>query len=148
MGFAMKFLTGKSIYNIVLIILGFVLVLVIWQPVIPSGMIIKGMPDMIKSESLSLDKPVVLRFELSGRGGGDYNLLLSREKVEAFEGGTDQADLILSMEATDFNWLIFQMAQGKADEYTFQKLIISNVLRFAGNMEVLALLDPANGGKK
>jgi len=144
----MKFLTGKSIYNVVLIILGVVLVIVIWQPVIPSGLIIKGMPDMIKSEDLSLDKPVVLRFELSGRGGGNYNLLLSREKVEVAEGGASQADLIIAMKATDFNKLVFQMAQGKADEYTFQKLIISNVLRFAGNMDVLALLDPANGGKK
>ena len=144
----MKFLTGKSIYNVVLIVLVVVMVIVIWQPVIPSGLIIKGMPDMIKSGDLSLDKPVVLRFELSGRGGGNYNLLLSREKVEVAEGGASQADLILAMKATDFNTLIFQMAQGKGDEDMFQKLIISNTLRFAGNMEVLALLDPANGGKK
>ena len=144
----MKFLTGKSIYNVVLIVLVVVLVIVIWQPVVPSGLIIKGMPNMIKSGDLSLDKPVVLRFELSGRGGGNYNLLLSREKVEVTEGSINQADLILAMEAADFNKLIFQMAQGKADEYIFQKLIISNTLRFAGNMEVLALLDPANGGKK
>ncbi|MBT3312527.1 MAG: hypothetical protein HN379_11105 [Desulfobacteraceae bacterium] len=144
----MKFLTGKSIYNVVLIVLVVVMVIVIWQPVIPSGLIIKGMPDMIKSGDLSLDKPVVLRFELSGRGGGNYNLLLSREKIEVTEGSINQADLILAMEAADFNKLIFQMAQGKADEYIFQKLIISNTLRFAGNMEVLALLDPANGGKK
>ena len=144
----MKFLTGKSIYNVVLIVLVVVMVIGIWQPVIPSGLIIKGMPDMIKSGDLSLDKPVVLRFELSGRGGGNYNLLLSREKIEVTEGSINQADLILAMEAADFNKLIFQMAQGKADEYIFQKLIISNTLRFAGNMEVLALLDPANGGKK
>ena len=144
----MKFLTGKSIYNVVLIVLVVVMVIVIWQPVIPSGLIIKGMPDMIKSGDLSLDKPVVLRFELSGRGGGNYNLLLSREKVEVVEESVNQADLILSMKATDFNTLVFQMAQGKADEYMFQKLIISNILNFAGNMEVLALLDPASGGKK
>jgi hypothetical protein len=144
----MKFLTGKSIYNIVLVVLGVVLVVAIWQPVIPSGLIISGMPDMIKSEGLSLDRPMVVRFELSGRGGGDYNLLLSREKVEVIEGSWDQADLILAMAATDFNRLILQMARGRADEYMFQKLIISNVLRFAGDMEVLQLLDPANGGKE
>jgi len=130
------------------IALGAVLVLVIWQPVFPSGWIIQGMAEQIDSRNLSLDKPAVLRFELAGRGGGNYNLTLSKEKVEVTEGDTNQVDLIIAMKATDFNELIFQMAQGKADESMFQKLAISNVLKVAGDMSILELLVPTDGGKQ
>lgn len=137
-----------TILNTVLITaLGIVLLLVIWQPVIPSGLIIQGMADQLDPESLSLEQPAVLRFELAGRGGGNYNLVLSNEKVEVTEGKTDQADLIIAMMATDFNKLLFQMAQGKADEFTFSKLIISNKLKFAGDMGALELLKPTDRGE-
>lgn len=138
----------KAINSIVVIALGVVLLLVIWQPVFPSGWIIQGMADQLDPDSLSLEQPAVLRFELAGRGGGIYNLLLSREKVEMTEGDTNQADLIIAMMATDFNKLIFQMAQGRADEFTFSKLIISNKLKFAGDMSALELLNPTDRGEQ
>jgi len=144
----MRISISNSIYTAVYIILGVILVLVIWQPVFPSGWIIRGMAEGMDPQSLSLDKPTVLRFELSGQGGGNYNLLLSKEKVEVSEGRTNQVDLILAMKATDFNGLVFQMVQGKADQFTFQKLVISNVLRMAGDMNVLELLNPADEGSK
>ena len=134
--------------TIAVIVLGAVLVLVIWQPVFPSGWIIQGMAGQIDPRSLSLDKPAVLRFELAGRGGGNYNLTLSKEKVDVTEGDTNQVDLIIAMNAIDFNELIFQMAQGKADEAMFQKLAISNVLRLAGDMRILELLSPTERGKQ
>mgnify|MGYP001576149753 CR=1 FL=1 len=136
------------INTIVVIALGAVLLLVVWQPVFPSGWIIQGMADQLDPESLSLEQPTVLRFELAGRGGGNYNLFLSSEKVEVTEGDTSQADLILAMLATDFNKLVFQMAQGKADEFTFSKLVVSNKLRYAGNMNALELLNPTDRGEQ
>ena len=125
-----------------------VLVLVIWQPVFPSGWIIQGMAKQIDPKDLSLDKPAVLRFELAGRGGGNYNLTLSKEKVNVTEGNTDQVDLIIVMKATDFNGLVFQLAQGKADEFTIAKLAISNTLKIAGDMSVLELLNPTDKGEQ
>lgn len=139
---------SKVANTIVIIGLGAVLALVIWQPIFPSGWIIQGMADQLEPESLSLKQPAVLRFELAGRGGGIYNLLLSKEKVEVTEGDTSQADLIIAMMAADFNKLIFQMAQGKADEFTFSKLVISNKLRFAGDMSALELLKPTDRGEQ
>ena len=133
---------------IAVIVLGAVLVLVIWQPVFPSGWIIQGMAGQIDPRSLSLDKPAVLRFELAGRGGGNYNLTLSKEKIDVTEGDTNQVDLIIAMNAVEFNELIFQMAQGKADEAMFQKLAISNALRLAGDMSILELLGPTDRGKQ
>jgi len=138
----------KVISTLVVIILGAVLALVIWQPVLPSGWIIQGLAKQIDPGSLSLDKPAVLRFELSGKGGGVYNLMLSREKVEVTEGDTPQVDLIIATTATDFNQLIFQMAQGKADEFAVTKLVISNVLKIAGDMSVLQSLNPTEKGKQ
>ena len=49
-----------------------VLVYVIWQPVLPSGLIIRKMADMIDPANLDLDQPRVVRFTLSGKGGGVY----------------------------------------------------------------------------
>ena len=138
-----------QLLNIIsVIVLGAVLLMVIWQPVFPSGWIIQGMAERIDPRNLSLDKPAVLRFELAGRGGGNYNLTLSKEKIDVTEGDTNQADLIIAMNAIDFNELIFQMAQGKADEAMFQKLAISNVLRLAGDMSILELLSPTDRGKQ
>jgi len=138
----------KVINTIVVSALGVVLALVIWQPVFPSGWIIQGMAGQIDPGNLSLEQPAVLRFELAGQGGGIYNLMLSREKVEVTEGDTNQADLILAMKATDFNTLIFQMARGKADESMFKKLLLSNMLRMAGDMSVLELLNPTDRGEQ
>lgn len=132
---------------IAVIVLGAVLVLVIWQPVFPSGWLIQGMAEQIDPRDLSMDERAVLRFELAGPGGGNYNLMLSNEKVEVTEGNTNQADLIIAMKATDFNQLMFQMVQGKADEFTFAKLAISNTMKIAGDMSVLELLNPADRGK-
>ncbi|MCP4756081.1 MAG: SCP2 sterol-binding domain-containing protein [Proteobacteria bacterium] len=139
----MRLSITKPFIALVYIALGAALVLVVWQPVIPSGWLIKGMADGIDPQTLSLEKPAVLRFELSGQGGGDYNILLSKEKVEFTEGSTNRADLIVAMKATDFNQLAFMMAQGKADESAFTKLYISNMLKMAGDMNVLSLLAPA-----
>jgi hypothetical protein len=125
-----------------------VLVLLIWQPVFPSGWIVRGMAAQIDPVSLQVDKPAVLRFELSGPGGGNYNLRLSKAMVEMTEGDTDQVDLLLAMEATDFNELVFQLVQGKADESTFAKLAISNTLKMAGDMSVLEMLNPTEKGKQ
>jgi hypothetical protein len=138
----------KIMSTLVVTILGIVLALVIWQPVFPSGWIIQGLAKQIDPRNLSLDKPAVLRFELAGKGGGFYNLMLSREKVEVTEGDTHQVDLIIATNATDFNKLVFQMAQGKADEFAVTKLVISNVLKIAGDMSVLQSLNPTEKGKQ
>ena len=144
----MRISIPQVFYIVAVIALGAALVLVIWQPVFPSGWIIQGMAEQIDSRNLSLDKPAVLRFELAGRGGGNYNLTLSKKKVEVTEGATSQVDVIIAMKATDFNQLIFQMIQGKADEFTFTKLAISNTLKIAGDMSVLELLNPTDKGEQ
>ncbi|MDX1734322.1 MAG: hypothetical protein R3228_08140 [Halioglobus sp.] len=136
----------RVLYTATLVLLTCGLVLVIWQPVLPSGLIIEGMANQMDARGLALEKPVVLRFELAGRGGGDYNLVMTPEKVEMTEGETNQVDLLIAMKATDFNALVLQMAQGRADESLFAKLMVSNVLKMAGDMSVLALLNPTGEG--
>ncbi len=143
----MRLSIKNSIYTLVMIALGGILVLVIWQPVFPSGWIIQGMADTIDPKNLSLDKPVVLRFELSGQGGGIYNLVFSPKKVWVTEEDPTQVDLIIAMKAADFNTFIIQMAQGKANEFVFIKLLISNTLKMAGDLSVLELLSSASGEK-
>jgi len=144
----MKHSIPKIIHSLVLLVLGIVLVLVIWQPVVPSGWIIHGLAQQIDPQSLSIDEPAVLRFELAGKGGGVYNLKVSKARVEVTEGDTGQVDLIIATNATDFNQLMYQMAQGKADEFKFARLVISNVLKIAGDMSVLELLKPTDEGKQ
>jgi len=144
----MRLLTANVITTLVALVLMTVLALVLWQPVFPSAWIIRGMAKQIDPNTLSLDEPAVLRFELAGKGGGDYNLLLSKEKVEVTEGDTEQIDLLIATNATDFNNLVFQMARGKADESVVAKLLISNVLKVAGDMSVLAALNPTDKGKQ
>ena len=122
-------------------ILGLTLIYVIWEPVLPSGLIIQKMAESLNPADLPKGEKRVIRFDLSGRGGGVYNLVLQRDGVKVVEGeNTDQADLILFMEATDFNHLMISVARGKADESTFRRLIISKVMRFAGDMRVFELL--------
>ena len=121
-------------------ILGLTLIYVIWQPVLPSGFIIQKMAESLKPPDLPQGEQRVLRFDLSGKGGGVYNLVFRRDGVEVVEGDTDQVDLILFMEAKDFNDLMISVARGKADEFTFRRLVISKIMRFAGDMGVFALL--------
>ena len=139
---------ARIVHSFVVFVLLVVLVLVIWQPVFPSGWIIQGMATQIEPHNLALEKPAVLRFELVGRGGGTYNLVLSREKVEVTEGDTNQVDLIIATKATEFNQLFLQLAQGKADEFTFAKLVISNTLKIAGDMSILEVLNSTGKGEQ
>ena len=122
-------------------ILGLTLIYVIWQPVLPSGLIIQKMAESLNPPDLPKGEKRVIRFDLSGKGGGVYNLVLQRDGVKVVEGeNTDQLDLILFMEATDFNHLMISLARGTADESTFRRLIISKVMRFSGDMRVFELL--------
>jgi len=120
---------------------------VIWQPVFPSGWIVKKMADRIDPETLDMERPVVVRFDLSGKGGGVYNMVVQQDRVDTVKGEAESAHLILYMEARDFNSLMFALATGRADEYTVQSMIISKVLRFAGDMGILEKLFEKNGEK-
>lgn len=143
----MKLLILKSPGKIIIIILCIILIYVIWQPVLPSGWIIKGMADAIDAESLALTEPVTVRFKLSGPGGGDYNLIVDKDKAEATEGRVERIDLLISMESGEFNDLMLAMAEGEADELTFKSLVISNKLQFAGDILILQKLFSSKGGK-
>jgi hypothetical protein len=122
-------------------LLGLTLIYVIWQPVLPSGWVIQGMAESIRPPDLPEGEQRVIRFDLSGKGGGVYDLVLQRDGVKVDRGGnTDRVDLILFMEATDFNDLMISFARGKADEFSFRRLIISKVMCFAGDMGVFELL--------
>jgi hypothetical protein len=121
-------------------LLGLMLVYSIWQPVLPSRFLIKGMAGRIDPGNVPEGEEIVVRYDLGGKGGGTYNLVARRDGVEVVEGDTDQVDLILFMEATDFNDMVFALARGKADESMFMRLTIAKVMRFAGDMSVLELL--------
>ena len=121
-------------------LLAITLIYVIWQPVIPSGFIIEKMAEMIEPKNLPEDEQKVVRFDLSGKGGGLYNLVVRKDGAEVVEGETDRVDLVLYMEARDFNALMFSLARGKADESLFIRLTLSKVMRFAGDMGVFELI--------
>lgn len=127
-------------------LLGLALVYSIWQPVLPSKWIIKQMADSI--DPRNLERPVVVRFDLSGKGGGAYNLIAREDGVRVVEEATDQVDLIVYMEAKDFNDLMLSLATGSADESAFRRLIISKVLRFAGDMRAFELLFKKEDGNE
>jgi len=133
----MKTWLVRSLQWFLVLLLILILIYVVWQPVLPSAWIVKKMADSIDRTALQGQRPVAVRFVLSGKGGGAYNILAGPDRVEMIRGETDQADLIVFMEATDFNKLMISLARGQGDEYTFQSLIISKVLRFAGDMTVL-----------
>jgi hypothetical protein len=133
----MKTLLGTCLKGFLALLLIVTLVYTVWQPVLPSAWIVKKMADSIDRQALKGQRPVVVRFDLSGTGGGVYNILAGPDKVEMIRGQTDQADLMVFMEATDFNHLMISLARGQGDEYTFQSLIISKFLRFAGDMTIL-----------
>ena len=122
------------------VVLGTILLLVIWDPVFPSAWIIQKMADSIDPQKLSLEQPAVVRFELSGKGGGTYNVVVDPDRVEVVKGATERVDLILYMKAKDFNNLMFSLASGEANEYTFRSLIISKALTFSGDMAVFQKL--------
>lgn len=132
-----------------LAVLGIALLYVAWQPVIPSRWIIARMAKVIPAPDLPANEEKIIRFDLSGKGGGVYNLLLRKGGVRLVEGrNTERLDLVLFMEAKDFNDLMISLARGKADELTFRRLVISKLMRFGGDMEVFQLLSPAERGGK
>jgi hypothetical protein len=123
-----------------LFLLGLTLVYTIWQPVFPSRFLIQGMARKIDPGNIPEGEQRVVRFDLSGKGGGIYNLVVRKDGVEVVEEETDQVDLVLFMEAEDFNNMVFSLARGKADESMFMRLTIAKVMRFAGDMGVFELL--------
>ncbi len=122
------------------VILYIILILVIWQPVLPSKYLIMGMARGVEKNKSSLEKSITVRFNLRGRGGGIYNLVADKNQVTVMEGETERVDLIIFMKATDFNSMAIKLATGKADEYTIQSLMISNFLDMAGDFMVLGKL--------
>jgi len=121
------------------------LILAIWQPVFPSILIVDGMAKAIDPHSVPLALPAVVRFELSGKGGGLYTIVVEKGSVRIVRDRTDNVDLILYMEARDFNALMFALADDKADEYTVRSLIISKFLRYAGDMSIFSKLFEKKG---
>jgi hypothetical protein len=112
------------------------LVYAIWQPVFPSGILVKAMVDTIDPKAVSLDRPVVVRFDLSGKGGGVFSVRVDHTSVEMIKGKTDAVDLIIFMKATDFNDMIAAMSKGKGDPTLITRLMISNIFSFAGDMNL------------
>ena len=121
------------------------LLMAIWQPVFPSILIVDGMAKAIDPRSVPLEPPTVVRFELSGKGGGIYTIVIEKDSVEIVRDRTPNVDLILYMEAKNFNDMMFALADGRADEYTVRSLIISKALRYAGDMSVFSKLFEKKG---
>jgi hypothetical protein len=140
----------KKPSSIIIIILCIALILIIWKPVIPSRYIIGGMADAIDVKNLTFEKPVTVRYELTGKGGGNFNIIADKSKNKAVvvEGDIGKVDLLLAMRSSDFNDLMISMARGKADEYMFMSLVISNKLKIAGDMTMLNKLFSPKGEKK
>jgi hypothetical protein len=136
----MKTVLSSLLKVIGLSLLGLTLVYTIWQPIFPSGLLVKGMAGRIDTGNLPEGEQKVVRFDLGGKGGGVYNLVARKDGAKVIEGETDQVDLILFMEAKDFNDMVFSLARGKADESMFMRLTIAKLMRFAGDMGVLELL--------
>jgi hypothetical protein len=124
-----------------LLVLLLTLVYTIWQPVLPSSFLIQGMAGRVSGGNLAEGEEKVVRFNLSGKGGGVYNLVARKDGAEVIEGTeVDKVDLVLFMEATDFNNMVFSLARGKGDETMFMRMVIAKVMRFAGDMSVFELL--------
>ncbi len=144
----MKTFVLKSLKIAGLLLLGMTLVYVIWQPVLPSGLIIQGLTRAIDPQKLALEHPLLVRFELSGKGGGIYNLMVDKDSVEVVKGDMpdsdiDRADLILYMDAKGFNKMMIGMATGQADQATIVRLVIGKFLRVAGDISTIqTLLQP------
>ena len=121
-------------------ILLIVLILTIWQPVMPSVWIIEKIADYIDADALPQDKTITVRFELAGRGGGDYNLVAGKDAVSVSEGEAESIDLIIAMEAREFNSLMWSLGRGKADQFTIVGLVVANKLSYTGDLNVLNIL--------
>ncbi len=143
----MKISILKRPSSIAAIVLGLIFILIVLKPVLPGKYMIKGMADSIDVKKIQLEKPIVIRFDLHGRGGGRYNLVAEKEKAYVMEGDPDQIDLYFSMEASEFNGLMINMARGRADEAVFRSLVIANKLKFAGDISVMGKLFSSKGGK-
>ncbi len=129
------------IFNITgILVLGIIMVLSIWQPVIPSSLLLKQMVKSVDIQKIALVQPAVIRFELSGKGGGIYNIVADNKEAKIVKGETDRIDLIIYMKAVEFNNLIFAVASGKADKSLFLRMTLSNILRFSGDIEILEKL--------
>lgn len=135
-----KPLTYRILNMAGIIALAIILILSIWQPVFPGSWLLKQMVKTIDPRNIAAVQPAVIRFELSGKGGGIYNIVAENNQVKLLEGETDRMDLIIYMKAADFNTLIYSTAFGKADESRVLRLILSNVLNFAGDMTVFKKL--------
>lgn len=126
-----------------LVLLGAALIYVVWQPVLPSRWIVQRMAKAAQLPDLALGEDRVIRFDLSGKGGGVYNLVLQKEGVYVVEGkSTDRVDLVIYMEARDFSSLMISLARGNVDDLAFRRLVIAKIMRFGGDMEVFRLLSP------
>ncbi len=131
----------KKLLSVVgIAVLAISLIVVITNPVVPSKYFIEGMAKQVDKTKSSLEETVTVRFELSGKGGGIYNLRADKTKVEVTEGDIDDVDLIMFMKATEFNSLMINMATGKADEFTIQSLVVGNFMDMAGDMFALGKL--------
>ena len=120
-----------------ILILGIGLVYAIWQPVFPSSILIKGMADSIDPEKIQTDQGVVVRFDLYGKGGGVYSIKADHSGARMIRGTTETVDLIIFMKATDFNDMMFGMSLGEGDPSLITRLIISDMLSYAGDISVL-----------
>ena len=131
-------LTILKVTGLALLVLA--LVYTLWEPVLPSRVLIQGMAKRIDPKGVPEGEQRVVRFALAGKGGGTYNFVVRNDGVDVVEGETDQVDLILFMKARNFNDLIFSLASGEANANTFLRLMISKVMRTAGDMDVLKLI--------
>ena len=87
-------------------------------------------------KALSLDTPVVIRFDLSGKGGGIFSVRVDHANAAMIKGKTDSVDLIIFMRATDFNDMIATMSRGKGDPTLITRLMISDIFSFAGDINL------------
>ncbi|MEM7031597.1 MAG: SCP2 sterol-binding domain-containing protein [Chloroflexota bacterium] len=63
--------------------------------------IFSAMPTSVDAAAIA-DMDTTIQFDLSGEGGGTWNVTFADGKVSVNEGGSEDADLKLSMDATDF----------------------------------------------
>ncbi len=122
--------TGIAVFAVAVI-------LTIWEPVFPSRYILQGMTDRIDVKRVKIDLPVVLRFYLSGKGGGVYNIIVDKDGARLTEGDTDRIDFILKMEAAEFNSLMYSLATGKASPSAFVNMAIAKRLSYTGEMSIM-----------
>jgi len=62
-----------------LALLGIALVYTLWEPVFPSRLLIQGMAKRIDPSGVPEGEQRVVRFELTGKGGGTYNFVVRND---------------------------------------------------------------------